>query len=155
MFDPQSDFGSISAPSIWLRISDVRRDRCVYMHSGSRCSRALHILGATAMVIGALDPLEGSIVVVAGSALLLVSEFSKDAARRHLGFWTSVFAFVVVGVTAMFGLSSVGGIGGNSGRSIWWGILILPYPVGWLLGVGRLVAEAIRALRHRSASRGS
>ena len=125
------------------------------MHSGSRWSRPLHILGAIAMVVGALDPLEGAIVVVVGSALLLGSEISKEAARRHLGFWTSVFILVGVGVTAMFGLSSVGGIGGNSGRSMWWGILILPYPVGWLLGVGRLAAEGIRALRHRSTSRGS
>ena len=125
------------------------------MPPGSRWSRPLHILGAIALVVGALDPLEGSIVVVVGSALLLASEFSQDAARRHPGFWTTVFVLVAVGVTAMFSLSSVGGIGGNSGRSMWWGILILPYPAGWLLGIGRLVAEGIRALRHRSASRGS
>ena len=107
------------------------------------------------MVVGALDPLEGSIVVVGGSALLLGSEFSTEAARRHLGFWMIVFVLVLVGTLAMVGLSSLGGIGGNSGRSMWWGLLILPYPIGWLLGVGRLVAEGIRALRNRRASRES
>jgi hypothetical protein len=35
----------------------------------------------------------------------------------------------------MFSLSSVGGIGGNSGRSMWWGLLMLPYPVGWLMAL--------------------
>jgi hypothetical protein len=26
-----------------------------------------------------------------------------------------------------------GGIGGNSGLSLWWGLIILPYPVGWAI----------------------
>ena len=124
------------------------------MHSESRWPRALLILGAIAMFLGAVDPLEGSVVVVVGSGLLLASEISKGATRRRPAFWTTVFVLVVIGVTAMFVLSSVGGIGGNTGRSMWWGLLILPYPVGWLLGIGRLVAEGIRALRQRSVLRG-
>jgi len=35
-----------------------------------------------------------------------------------------------VGVGALWFLSSLGGIGGKSGHSIWWGLLILPYPTG-------------------------
>jgi hypothetical protein len=35
----------------------------------------------------------------------------------------------------MFGLSWGGGIGGKSGHSIWWGVLILPYLVGWSMGI--------------------
>ena len=125
------------------------------MPSGSRWSRALRILGAIAMVVGAVDPLEGSVLVAVGSGLLLGSEIAKGAERRHVGFWTSVFILIVVGVTAMFGLSWVGGMGGNSGRSMWCGMLIVPYPLGWLLGVGRLAVEGMRALRDRSPSRRS
>jgi len=49
----------------------------------------------------------------------------------------------------MFALSSIGGIGGESGRSMWWGILILPYPVGWVMGMASLLARLVRAIRHR------
>lgn len=125
------------------------------MHAGSRWSRFLRVFGAIAMVVGMLDPLEGSIVVVVGSALLVGSEITNVAPRLHLRFWTCVFGLILAGVTAMYVLSAVGGIGGNSGRSIWWGILILPYLVGWLLGTGRLAADVIQALRHRSTSRRS
>jgi len=54
-----------------------------------------------------------------------------------------------LGVAAMFALSSIGGIGGESGRSMWWGILILPYPVGWVMGMASLLARLVRAIRHR------
>lgn len=119
----------------------------------SRWSRILFVLGAIAMVAGAADPLEGSVVVLLGSGLILGSEFVKCAERRRWRFWASVFGLVAFGVGAMFGLSSVGGIGGGSGRSLWWGLLILPYPVGWLLGIGGLVAGGVRAFRRRSTSR--
>src|SRR5262245_36938510 len=28
-------------------------------------------------------------------------------------------------------LSAIGGVGGNSGHSVWWALLLLPYLVGW------------------------
>jgi hypothetical protein len=31
--------------------------------------------------------------------------------------------------------SFVGGFGGTSGRSMWWGLLILPYLAGWNMGI--------------------
>ena len=33
---------------------------------------------------------------------------------------------IAIGVGALWGLSMFGGIGGKSGHSIWWGVLILP-----------------------------
>lgn len=123
------------------------------MSARSRWSRTLRSAGAIAMVAGALDPLEGSIVVVVGSALLVGSEVTKEGARRHVGFWASVFLLMLVGTVAMFVLSSLGGIGGNSGRAMGWGLLMLPYPAGWFLGVGRLAADGIRALRDRYVAR--
>ena len=36
---------------------------------------------------------------------------------------------------ALWGLSALGGFGGNSGHSNWWAVLILPYLIGWLMGI--------------------
>ena len=55
-------------------------------------------------------------------------------------------ALVALGVGALWGLSAVGGFGGSSGRSMWWGALLLPYPAGWILGV----VGAVRVLREPS-----
>jgi hypothetical protein len=46
-----------------------------------------------------------------------------------------VFILIAIGVGALWGLSMVGGIGGKSGHSIWWGLLILPYLLGWTMGI--------------------
>jgi hypothetical protein len=32
-------------------------------------------------------------------------------------------------------MSSFGGLGGRTGHSMWWALLLVPYPVGWLLGL--------------------
>ena len=50
---------------------------------------------------------------------------------------------MAVGVAALWGLSAIGGFGSTSGRSLLWGLLIVPYPAGWLAGpIG-----GVRALR--------
>ena len=49
----------------------------------------------------------------------------------------------------MFGMSALGGVGGTSGRSIWWILLCLPYPIGWVLG---LVGAARKLREPRPAS---
>ena len=105
-------------------------------------SRALFWLGAGAFVLGALDPLEGAGVILAGSLLVRVSAGLPGAPLRCPRRWTLVTALIAAGVAAMFGLSAGGGIGGDTGRSWAWGLLLLPYPVGWLLGVGTLIIHA-------------
>jgi len=103
------------------------------------------------MLLGAIDPLEGSVVILVGSALVLLGMFlSKE--RGTLRYWTAVVLLIALGVAAMFALSSVGGIGGESGRSMWWGILVLPYPVGWVMGTASLLARLVRGIRHRHAT---
>lgn len=110
-------------------------------------SRLLSAVGAFAFVFGAVDPLEGSVVILGGSVLLLAGEILRVGERRRLALWTSVFVLTAVGVAMMFFLSSLGGLGGDRGKSWWWGLLILPYPAGWLLGVGALVARGVRRVR--------
>jgi len=46
-----------------------------------------------------------------------------------------VFILIAIGVGAVWGLTWIGGFGGNSGRSMWWGVLILPYLIGWSMGI--------------------
>jgi hypothetical protein len=49
----------------------------------------------------------------------------------------------VAGAVAwLWAISSMGGIGGNSGRSWWWGLPIVLYPVGW--GVSLVGAVKMR-----------
>jgi len=107
----------------------------------SRLPRTLLIIGFVAMLLGVVDPLEGSIVILAGSALVLVGTLLGGSRHRKLLAWS--FALVAIGVGTMWGMSSIGGIGGSTGRSMWWALVLLPYPVGWVLGV----AGVIRALR--------
>lgn len=120
-----------------------------HMNVEFRGARFLSAVGAVAFVVGAVDPLEGSVVVLVGSALLLAGEILRVGERRRLALWTSVFVLTAVGVAMMFFLSSLGGLGGDRGKSWWWGLLILPYPAGWLLGVGALVARGVRRARFR------
>jgi hypothetical protein len=46
-----------------------------------------------------------------------------------------VFSLIAIGVAALWGLSRAGGIGASSGVSPWWAVLMLPYPIGWSMGV--------------------
>ena len=46
-----------------------------------------------------------------------------------------VFILIALGVGALWGLSELGGFGGTSGRSNWWALLLLPYLIGWPMGI--------------------
>jgi hypothetical protein len=98
--------------------------------------RALVILGLVAMLVGAIDPLEGSILVVIGVASAALGASMLHSHHVRLFRWSA--AFVLVGVAALWILSAQGGVGGRTGRSYWWALTIAPYPVGWVLA---LVAE--------------
>jgi hypothetical protein len=117
------------------------------MNGASRWSRILVIVGLVAMVIGALDPLEGSLVILPGTGLVAFGALVANSRHRILLYWS--FVLVTVGVAGLWALSALGGIGGNSGRSIWWGLVVLPYPVGWIVGL----VGAIRTLREGSGRR--
>lgn len=98
-------------------------------------SNVLVIAGGIGMVVGAIDPMEGSFLILLGSALLALGTYLGQAERRVIAYKVSAFVLVLIGVAALWGLSLVGGFGGTSGRSMWWGLLILPYLVGWNMGI--------------------
>jgi hypothetical protein len=106
--------------------------------------RGLVIVGLVLMLIGVADPLEGSVVSSAGSGMAALGAHADNSRHRFLVYWSA--ALIAIGVGAIWGLSAIGGIGGRSGHSAWWGSLILPYPVGWILGL----IGAIRMLREPS-----
>ena len=106
-----------------------------------RWSRILAVVGFVVVLLGALDPLEGSLLILPGTGLLALAAWLGRSRYRTLLYWS--FALVAVGVGVMWGLSAVGGLGGSTGRSMWWALLLLPYPVGWVMAL----VGAIRRLR--------
>jgi hypothetical protein len=98
------------------------------------------IVGLAAMLLGALDPLDGCLVVLAGSALLFIgARLAKSRYHLLLG---AALVLVALGVGAMCVLGRMGGVGGLSQHSIWWLLVALPYPIGWLTGLAGTVALA-------------
>jgi hypothetical protein len=87
------------------------------------------------MLVGAIDPMEGSVLILPGSLILALGTFFNQGERHLLAYRVWVFILIAVGVGALWGLSAVGGIGGKSGHSMWWGVLILPYLIGWSMGI--------------------
>ena len=105
------------------------------MNTGELWSRILVIGGSIAMLVGAVDPMEGSLVILAGSGLLALGTYLGQRERRLIRYRVWVFILVAIGVAALWGLTAVGGFGGPSGHAIWWGVLILPYLIGWSMGI--------------------
>ena len=95
----------------------------------------LIIVGNLGMLVGALDPMEGSVVILPGCGLVALGAWLERRERRLVVFRVLVFILVAVGVGALWALSSVGGFGGGSGHSMWWGALVLPYLIGWSMGI--------------------
>jgi hypothetical protein len=105
------------------------------MNARERWSRILVIVGSIAMLAGALDPLEGSLVILPGSGLVALGTFLGQNERRLITYRVMVFILIAIGVGALWALSAVGGVGGTSGRSMWLGLLILPYLIGWSMAI--------------------
>lgn len=105
-----------------------------------------------AFVAGILDPMEGSLVILAGTLLTLAALWFGHAEHTMTVYWTWVAVLMLVGVGALWGFSALGGVGGNSGRSGWWALTMLPYPIAWLAGIRWLVAQAIADRRAKTHS---
>jgi len=105
------------------------------MSSDSPLSRRLVAVGFIAMLIGAIDPMEGSVVILFGGGLILLGTYLGHAERRLLAYRTWVFILLTAGVAALVVATMLGGVGGDSGYSIWWALIFLPYPIGWFMGI--------------------
>lgn len=108
-------------------------------------TRILYIIGVVGLIIGALDPLEGSVIISIGSLLIaLATHITKD--KHHKLFLVTSIS-IVIGVFFLFYLSSLGGFGGTSKLSWWWGLLILPYPIGWLISITTLIIRSVNKIK--------
>lgn len=114
------------------------------MNSRMLWSRILKVVGGIAMLLGTLDPMEGSVLILPGSGMVALGMYLGGKDRKTVLYWTWAFILIAIGVGALFGLSAVGGIGGKSGHSVWWGLLILPYPAGWLMALLGAVISSLR-----------
>lgn len=93
------------------------------------------IIGSIALLLGGLDPLEGSVLILIGSGLVATGTFFGHGEHRLVRYRAFVFLFITVGVAALWGLSAAGGLGGKSGHSLWWGLLLLPYLIGYPMAI--------------------
>ena len=103
------------------------------MDRRTRWARTLVIIGLALMVIGLIDPLEGSMIILPGIAVVAAGAFLGKVRRRKL--LLGAFGLAAVGIAAMWYLSRLGGFGGTSGLSVWWASTMLPYPVGWFISL--------------------
>ena len=105
------------------------------MNARKRWSRILFTVGGIAMLVGAIDPIEGSLLILPGSSLVALGTFLQHGECRWFTYRVWVFVLIAIGVGASWGLTMAGGIGGPYGVSPWWAVLILPYPIGWSMGI--------------------
>lgn len=98
-------------------------------------SRIFIVLGSIGMLVGAIDPMEGAALILPGSLMVALGTFFNQGERHLFAYRAWVFILIAIGVGALWGLSAMGGIGGKSGHSMWWGVLILPYLIGWSMGI--------------------
>jgi uncharacterized membrane protein len=119
------------------------------MELGTPISRgwrqALVLAGTVAFLVGLVDPLEGFVLILAGGALVTYESFRAGSRwRKVLGYG---LALVVAGSIAMLGLTAIGGVGGDTGPSMWWALLALPYPIGALVLLVGGVLEIVEVFR--------
>lgn len=110
----------------------------------------MFIIGVAAMILGTLDPLEGSVLILGGTFLMLLTTYLLQ--DRQWKLFLASFLMILTGVFFLFYFSSLGGFGGKSELSWWWGTLILPYPAGWLMNVVVLIRKAIQKPAHQATS---
>lgn len=112
------------------------------MMSKQRIIRILFISGIVSFFVGTIDPLEGSVLIVLGSFLMALSTHLQ-LDKQRVGY-SVAFASIVVGVLILFYMSSLGGIGGNTGRPMWYMVFLAPYPIGWVWVIVLLIRRQLR-----------
>lgn len=106
------------------------------MKSQHLWSNILIIAGGIGMVVGAIDPMEGSLLILPGSGLLALGTYLRQAERRVITYTVSAFVLVLIGVSVLWFLPAIRHFGGSVGLWRCWELLaFLPYLVGWNMGI--------------------
>jgi hypothetical protein len=98
----------------------------------SRWSRILLFVGVAAMLLGALDPLEGIVLIFPGALAIAASAM---LARRYRAVAIASVVLIALGIGGMLLATRVGGIQADTPNRSLMVLAILPYPVGWLVGI--------------------
>ena len=109
-------------------------------------------IGFAGMLVALLDPMEGAFVALPFCAVLTYAAGASGSRYRRLLYWA--LGSMAVGVAILVTLTVMGGIGGSSGRSMWWGLLLIPYPLGWLVGLfvgAKVLRELPPPVREKTA----
>lgn len=96
-------------------------------------TQALTVPGGLAVLIGGFDPLDGAVVVLAGTALLAAAATVAPCDRGVRTMRAMNFVLTAFGCVAIWILSAQGGVGEATGRSFLWAFLGLPLVAGWSL----------------------
>ena len=110
----------------------------------------MYFAGIAALIIGILDFLEGSVVIAAGSLLITIATYLTHDRHRKLFLFSTIL--IAIGVSLLFYLSSLGGFGGDSPLSWWYGLFVLPYPIGWLMAIVLLIVRLSKRDRTKPVS---
>ena len=97
--------------------------------------RGMIVCGLIALVVGGIDPMEGALAILPGSALVALGTFLAGSDPKLVAFRLRMLLMIAFGIAALAGMTYLGGIGGDTGYSLWWGFLVLPYLIGWSMSV--------------------
>jgi hypothetical protein len=114
-------------------------------------SQILIGFGSVCILVGSIDPMEGSLLILPGSGLVALGTYLGKCDRKIIRYWVTAFVLIALGVGELWELSAFGGFGGKSGHSMWWGVLVLPYVAGWVMALALIVTTLIG--RGRRAAR--
>ncbi len=110
------------------------------MREKVKWTRVIIIIGVIALIIGAIDPMEGSIVIAVGCIFTSLATFLTH--DRHHKIFLAAAIMILVGVFSLWYVSSLGGF--DPKREWWWDVLILSYPIGWLISIIILIIRAFK-----------
>jgi len=113
------------------------------INSRNLWSRVLVVLGGLVMFVGAADPMEGSLVILPGAGVVTLGTFLGDCPHSLRTYWLIILGLIALGVGALFAPSV---------HSQWGLVLVLPYPIGWVLGIVSLCFRAVMHVRQRHAA---
>lgn len=94
-------------------------------------AKVLLAVGGIAMAVGALDPMEGSMLILPGSGLLALGTWLSGAERRAVWFKVAAFLLLAVAFAALWGFTFAGGTRSVPGISL----MVVPYLAGWNMGI--------------------
>lgn len=96
-------------------------------------AKMYRLAGILFFLVGTVDPLEGSVLIVFGSFLMTLWAFLVRSPRLDMHKWAT--ALMIIGVLSIFILSYMGGIKNDDPWKVIKWLLIVPYPAGWFLTI--------------------